>query len=204
MWFRRPSPPATLLALDLETSGLDPRHDVVLSAGWVPVADGSVLWGERFHAFVAGSAERPRDPEALAVHQILPSETRDGITLGALLDHLEAALGGHGMFLVHGGGIERRFLRAAARSLGRPVPRLPMLDTLPWLLEIETHRHHLADRLPRERRQQAIPSTLEAARAYFDLPPYPAHHALLDALATAELYLLLHRRFPELAPRPSS
>lgn len=203
MFFRRPAPPTVLLALDLETSGLDPRRDVVLSAGLVPVDDGAILWGQRFHAYVANDQDRPRDAEALAVHQILPSETRQGLGLAALLDHLDHALGDRGAFLVHGGGIERRFLHAAAKALGRSAPRLPMLDTLPWLLELETHRHHLSDRLPRDRARQPVPSTLEAARAYFDLPPYPPHHALLDALATAELYLLLHRRFPELAPRPT-
>lgn len=203
MWFRRPAPPTTLLALDLETSGLDPRQDEVLSVGIVPVEAGAILWGQHFYRHVRNEAQRPRDPQALGAHQILPSETRDGIELGALLDRLAEGLVGRNTLLVHGGGIERRFLRAAAKRLARPLPQLPMLDTLPWLLELDTHRVHLADRLPPARSAQPIPTSLAAARAYFDLPPYPAHHALLDALATAELFLLLDRRFPELAPRPA-
>jgi len=204
VFFRRRQPPPTgLLAADLETSGLDASQDAILSLGTVPVVDGTIRWGERCHELVADPRlVRPRDVEAIGAHQILPSETAGGWNLERLLDELHAQLPPGGALLVHGGAIERRFLAAAARAVGRRAPELPMVDTLLYLRALDQHRGHLADRLPAAaRRVESVPTSLAAARAFFELPSYPAHHALFDALGTAELYLLLARRFPEIHPR---
>lgn len=201
-WFRRPAPPAELLAVDFETSGLDPRRDAILALGLVPLSAGTIRWGERFYSLVADDRlTRPRDPEALGSHQILPAETRRGIPLGELIERLEAA--GRPL-LAHGAAIERRFLAAAARHLGRRSWRPPVVDTLAFLLAIHDHRQHLTDRLPGRPPGDAIPTRLDEARAYFGLPAYPPHHALYDALAAAELYLLLGKKYPELAPPATS
>ncbi|HSF40703.1 MAG TPA: 3'-5' exonuclease [Thermoanaerobaculia bacterium] len=201
--FRRQLPPPNLLAADFETTGLDPRRDAIVAAGLVPLRAGTILWGERFYTLIADPRlQRPRDPEALAVHQILPAETEGGATLGDLLASLRAALDAGSVLLAHGASIERKFLAAAARHQGEPEIRPAWLDTLDFLRSIDRHRTHLASRLPAAApRHASIPTVLAEARAFFGLPAYPAHHALYDALGTAELYLLLAGKFPELHPR---
>jgi DNA polymerase-3 subunit epsilon len=194
--------PRRLLAFDLETSGLDPRRDAIVAAGAVPVVGGSILWGGRFRALVDDPRSvRPRDLGALAAHQLLPSEQRGGIALSELLERIGAELAAGGVLLVHGASIERGFLDTAAKATGRPRLPLRTVCTLAYLRAVDRHRHHLTDRLPAAARGHAtLPAALAPARALFALPAYPEHDPLYDALGTAELYLLLVHRFPELHP----
>jgi DNA polymerase-3 subunit epsilon len=194
--------PARLLALDFETSGLDARRDALVAVGTVPVVERTIRWGEAFRALVDDPRHaRPRDLEALAAHQVLPSEKGGGIGLVELVDRLAAATAAGWVLLVHGAVIERAFLGAAARAVGRSAPRVAIVDTLEYLRAIGRVREHLVDRLPSEaRRHSELPTALAVARALFGLPPYVEHDPLLDALGAAELYLLLSCRFPELHP----
>jgi DNA polymerase-3 subunit epsilon len=59
-------------ALDLETGGLDPARNPVLSVGMVPVRDGVVKVGESLYSLMKASAHL--DEDSLAVHHILPGE----------------------------------------------------------------------------------------------------------------------------------
>jgi DNA polymerase-3 subunit epsilon len=199
---RASAPPRRLLAFDLETSGLDPKKDAIVAAGGVPIEDGAIRWGGRFRELVDDPRSvRPRDPGALAAHQLLPSEQRGGVALPALLERIGGELESGGVLLVHGAAIERGFLDAAAKAAGRPRLALRTVCTLAYLRAIDRHRHHLADRLPAAARAHAtLPVALAPARSLFSLPAYPAHDPLFDALGAAELYLLLLRRFPELHP----
>lgn len=205
-WLGTPAgvdPPRRLLALDLETSGLDARRDGIVAVGWVPVDDATIHWGSAFRALV----DDPRPQTAggqrsLAVHQILPSEARRGIGPGELIERLLKQIEAGRVLLVHGASIERAFLAAAARRLGLAAKAWPAVCTLSYLRAIDAVRLHVKDRLSAAaRRAPHVPTVLAEARRFFDLPEYPAHDPLLDALAAAELYLLLARRFPELHPK---
>lgn len=198
--------PDRLLALDFETSGLDARRDAIVAVGTVPVVGRSILWGRAFRALVDDPRhERPRDLEALSAHQVLPSESSGGVGVAAIVERLAAAVDDGWVLLVHGASIERAFLGAAAKAVGRPVPRVATLDTLEYLRAIDRVRAHVVDRLPPEaRRRGELPTALAPARALFGLPRYTEHDPLLDALGAAELYLLLSHHFPELHPEVRS
>ena len=201
-----PAPPGRLLALDLETTGLDPRRDAIVAIGCVPVEERSILWGRACLALVDDPRSgRPRDLGALGTHQVLPEEQRGGLGLEALVELVAEHLDGGAVLLVHGAAIERGFFEAAARAVGRRPLALRTLDTLAYLRAIERVRPHIAERLPAGAARHAeIPASLGAARAFFGLPSYPEHDPLYDALGAAELYLLLSQRFPELHPRVQS
>lgn len=201
-----PAPPARLLALDLETTGLEPRRDAIVALGLVPVEERTILWGRAYRALVDDPRSlRPRDLGALATHQVLPEEQRGGLGLAALLELVELRLAVGTVLLAHGASIERGFLVAAAQALGLRPPALRTVCTLAYLRAIERVRPHIADRLPAgAARHAAIPTSLGAARGFFGLPAYPEHDPLYDALGAAELYLLLSQRFPELHPRVQS
>lgn len=196
-------PPRRLLAFDLETSGLDARRDGIVAVGWVPIDGATIRWGGAFRALV--DDPRPNTPGAersLGIHQILPSEASGGLGPRELIERVLDELQSGRVLLVHGASIERAFLAATAARAGLPAATWPAVDTLAYLRAIEAVRLHVQDRLGESNRlARHVPTVLAEARRFFDLPEYPAHDPLLDALAAAELYLLLARRFPELHPK---
>lgn len=175
-------------ALDLETSGLDPRRHRILSVGMVPVRRGAIGWGERFYSLVHPGSFEGLDDAAIAVHRILPEELRRAPPLAAVARRVEERLDG-AVLLVHHAPLDVPFLRRAWRALGRPWPRRrQVVDTQALVGRLE---HRLATI---RAHQERLPRGLAEARADLGLPAYDYHHALTDALATAELFLALRAR----------
>jgi DNA polymerase-3 subunit epsilon len=186
-WASPPWDEVTYWALDLETTGVDPRSAAVLSVGMVPVREGAVRWGERFYQLV-----RPPDLERLTsssieVHHILPDELPGAPEMAAVLPEIERRLA-EGALLVHFGRLDAAVLARDYRAAGRRWPRPPVVDTVRLLSRLD-HRHRLLDPAAR-----SLPTDLSRARAELGLPAHLAHHALYDALATAELMLVLRDR----------
>lgn len=174
-------------SLDLETEGLDPRRDAILSVGMVPVRRGVVRLGEAFSSLVRPREERTPSVGALGAHHLRPLDTRDAPELGAVLPEIERRLAGN-VLLVHHAPIDVRFLAAAFRSTGRAWSRPPVVDTVRLLYRWADAQRFLG-KPPRDPELN-----LFAARDQLGLPPYPPHDALVDATATAELFLALRAR----------
>ncbi len=170
---------APLLALDFETTGLDPAKDAILSAGWVPMDQGVILAGRGEHRLVR--IEQPLPEETIKVHGITHQRMATGQTLEQLLTELFSALHGR-LPLVHFARIEQRFLAAACRKLFGCAPPLPMVDTF----ELARRTQERSGRPP-----SGDTLRLDALRQAHGLPDRPPHHALEDALATAELWLAM-------------
>lgn len=177
----RPSTPVSavdFLALDLETTGLDPRRDHVLSVGWVPVTGGEVVLRGAFEATV-----RPPDGvdvgHSATVHGLTDDAVASAPALADVLPDVLAAL--HGRVLVaHHAPLELGFLTRAARATyGSRLP-LTAIDTLAVQHRLVVGNHG-----------EVPPGVLrlDAARHRFGLPRYPAHRAVTDAIATGELLL---------------
>jgi DNA polymerase-3 subunit epsilon len=170
-------------ALDLETSGLDPRRDEILAVGMVPLRGGTVRWGERYAAVVRPPAERDALGAGFAVHQLLPGEVGAGRSLGEVLPEALSRLAG-GVLLVHFAALDVEFLREACRRTGVDWPEPPVVDTV-----------RLLERMASLEYPRPAPSTqLAAARERMGLPAATEHDALSDALATAELFLVVRQR----------
>ncbi|MEM9558602.1 MAG: 3'-5' exonuclease [Acidobacteriota bacterium] len=190
--WRRALEAPELWALDLETTGLDALTDHVLSVGMVPVRDRAICWGERWSRRV----QAPDDEvwtEAVGIHELLPAEATDALSLDALVDELADRLG-DSVLLVHFGALDVTMLQRLFAERGRRWTVRHVVDTT-----------HLLRRLDRRRRliepgAVDLPTQLGAARDALGLPPHDEHHALYDALATAELFLALRAR---LAPEAS-
>ena len=168
-----------LLAVDIETTGLDARRDRVLSIGWVPVdGRGVVLAGARYRV-VRPEGDQAVGPSA-SVHGLTDDEVAAGVPLAAAVAELLADLAGR-VLLVHFARIETEVLgRACERFWGAGLP-WPVIDTL-----------ELEHRLVTTAWQPDPPAgalRLWAARERHGLPHTGAHHALTDAVACAELYL---------------
>lgn len=171
----------SLLAIDLETSGLNPSKDMILSIGGVEISGGKVQLATAFHQIIA--VRQTLEADNVAIHGIRDQDLSQGLPLKTvLLDLLSSIKGKH--LLVHFADIERNFLTAAYRdSFGLDIP-FQFVDTF------EIGKRSLT--------KKDIPLTkthlsLSGMRQRQGLPSFEPHNALNDAIATAELYLSLKK-----------
>ncbi len=171
-----------LIAIDLETTGLDPARHAILSIGLLPFTLSSIRLSDRRHWVL-----RPptgMSGESVRFHNITHSDTEQAPTMDEILTDLLTALAGR-LPVVHYHPLERRFLqRALEQELRQPL-RFPLIDTM----ELEARRHRRGG-LARLRHWLGRPPAslrLNDCRQRYGLPAYGTHHAVLDALATAEL-----------------
>lgn len=186
-----PSPPwdeVIYWCLDLETGGLDPRHDAIVSVGMVPVRQGVIHLGDAFESLVRSDGNSTVRPDSVAVHEVVPAEVRGAPRLSEVLVSVDARLA-EGALLVHNAAIDVAFLRRAYADLGMKWPRPVVVDTVHLIFKLAKRRRFIE---PDSVKEPSI--NLSAARQELGLPPYPAHNALMDAVATAELFLVLRQK----------
>lgn len=179
-----PAPPSStpadqlrLLAVDVETTGLDPATDRLLSIGFVPV-DGSSITLRGAGQYVIRSTTEVG--QSATIHGITDDDLAAGVPLADALAGLLEALAGR-VLLAHHAVIERDFLtRAMQQVWGQAVP-LVCVDTMQLQYRLLTQGFD--DEPP----QGSL--RLWNARQQYGLPRYQAHEALTDALACGELYL---------------
>jgi DNA polymerase-3 subunit epsilon len=175
-------------ALDLETTGLDPEADHVLSIGLVPVRGGTIRYGERWHSLVRPPVPPGTLPSGgLRAHHILPGELERAPRLEDVLPGVDARVR-EGALLLHHAPFDLGFLERAYAAAGRAWPAPPVADTVALLVRAERLRHRFDPAAPPPE------TSLSRARAAIGLPPHRAHDALADAVATAELFLALAAR----------
>jgi len=164
------------VALDLETTGLDARHDAILSVGLVTLRQGCIDLQSAGHHRVAVNRKVPE--RSVVIHQITDDESARGRPLEEVLPAVLSRLAGR-VLLCHHAALELGFLDAACRRLYGSGFVIPVADT-----------EQLIGRWLRRRGQTVPPAEmrLDALRQRFNLPRYRAHDALVDALATAELF----------------
>jgi DNA polymerase-3 subunit epsilon len=172
-------------ALDLETGGLRAGVDPILAVGMVPIRGGTIRLGESFRSLVRPPRSRRIDPESIRVHHLVPDEVASAPRLVDLLPEITRRLH-EGVLLLHYAVIDLPFLLRAYRSSGWIWQEPPVVDTRDLILRwASTARPGV----PRDQ----LPLNLSRARRAFGLPDYGAHDALVDALSTAELFLVLRR-----------
>ncbi|WP_028108343.1 3'-5' exonuclease [Ferrimonas futtsuensis] len=171
------------VALDFETTGLNPERDAIVSAGWVPFDLNRVYCRRAGHFLV--QPEHPLNDESVVIHGITHSDVDEAPDFTKVIAPLLEALGG-AIPVVHFKQIERPFLDQALKSrLGEGV-QFPLVDTME--LEQSILQHQMGSRWNRLVGKKAPSVRLGACRQRYGLPAYQPHHALTDAIATAELF----------------
>ncbi|MBB3330111.1 DNA polymerase-3 subunit epsilon [Halomonas campaniensis] len=171
-----------LVAMDMETTGLDPRRHAIVSIGLVPFSLARIRLADRHYWVVR--PPRPLNRQSVTLHRITHAEVEHAPDLEAILPALFEALAGR-LVVVHYRQIERPFLDSAVQArLGEGL-RFPVIDTMS--LEARRHRQSVLARLRRWMGRPPVSIRLHNSRERYGLPPYQGHHALVDALATAEL-----------------
>ncbi len=165
------------LVLDFETTGTDPLRHEIISAGYLGISHASVHLASCRHRLVRPRGELPS--QTVVIHGITHDLAAEGKSAETVIGELLEALAGR-VLVGHHVATEVNFLSRACRELfGAPFVG-PAIDTL--ALEFTALRR--AGITP-----QRGDLCLGGARARRGLPRYRAHNALLDALATAELFL---------------
>jgi DNA polymerase-3 subunit epsilon len=179
---------STMFAVvDVETTGLDPARHEVLSIGIVDVVDGRVRVSSSFYREVRPAT--PPTADTVVIHGIRPSDANRGLDPAAVGEEVVHRLAGR-VVVAHVARIERGFLSPWLEPLGWSFPRR-VVDT-----DVLT-RVHLVRR-GRPALQEHV--GLGAAASLFGLPEQRRHHALGDALTTAQLLLALAGCWPGGAP----
>ncbi|BAO43989.1 exonuclease domain-containing protein [Thiolapillus brandeum] len=179
-----------LLAMDFETTGLDANKDHLLSVGHVELLHEKLLLGSARHQIIRSNREMA--DENISIHHITHDQVADGMGLEKVVESILEALSGK-VLLAHHAKVEIGFLQQACRRLYGMAPVLPAIDTM------QIARKRL------ERLQQPIQANelrLFNLRSKYGLPPYRAHNALMDAIATGELFLaqLAHGSYSKSPP----
>jgi DNA polymerase-3 subunit epsilon len=153
----------------------------------VPLRGGTVRWGERFYRLVRPPSFAGLDDAAITVHHIVPEELHRAPPPAEVLPEVAVRLEG-AVLLLHHAPLDLAFLRRGFAAHGLAWPRPPVVDTRLLIARVE-------DRLRRiEPHPRPLPRALSEIRDQLGLPRYATHHALTDALATAELFLALRAR----------
>lgn len=174
------------VALDLETTGTNPDINGIVSAGLVPFTLDRIQCAGAGYWLI--KPRRPLSEASVRIHNITHEDLERAPDLGEVLGELLTALAGR-IVVVHYRGIERPFLRRAVRERTGDRLEFPVVDTM----ELEARIRRGWRTSPPARFiaglfGQQLPSIrLAQSRDRYHLPPYGAHHALTDALASAEL-----------------
>lgn len=169
------------VVLDLETTGLNPSTDAIVTIGAVAVLSGEILLGDSYSALLKVA----RNTSAVMVHGVTRDQSLRGLdeatALEGLLDYLQ-----DGVIVGHHIGHDVTALSAAARRhWGVQLPNRS-LDTMDLALHLERDGA-FAGQSPIRR------FTLDALGDRFGIVPHDRHTAAGDAFITAQVFLRLLR-----------
>jgi DNA polymerase-3 subunit epsilon len=174
------------VALDLETTDMDPRKGAIVSLGLVPFSLSRIRVREARYWVVRPRRELAE--ESVLIHHITHEELQAAPRFSAVLPELLDALAGR-VVVVHYRRIERPFLEQVCRRWTGEGLEFPLIDTMAiealGLYRQKGFWGQIGGWLGFQRRTSL---RLGVCRERYNLPAYAAHHALTDALATAELF----------------
>ncbi|MFB9134323.1 3'-5' exonuclease [Vibrio olivae] len=170
------------LAMDFETTGLNAKEDEILTIGTVPFTLNRIFLNKAKHWTV-----RPRrqlEEDSVVIHGITHSDILDAPDFEDIYADVLAEMSGK-ILVVHYHQIERKFLDRALKSRVKEGIEFPVVDTLALESMVQKKVNGgLLNRLKGKRPQSV---RLGQSRTRYCLPAYTPHHALTDAIATAEL-----------------
>lgn len=178
-----PASEVSFVAMDFETTGLDPTEHEIVSIGLIPFTVQRIFCHKAAYWLV--KPDRNLTQESVVIHGIMHAELLQSPSIETVLGPLLKQLAGH-VPVVHYRTIENQFLEKALMDITGEILAYPVIDTMELERRALVARQGLAGRLMR----RSLGSLrLSDCRQRYSLPRYEAHHALTDALATAELFI---------------
>lgn len=183
-----------MVAVDFETTGLDPNQHSIVSIGLVPFTLNTIQIAGARHWLV--KPPLPLHQTSITVHGITHTDIDKAPDLDEVLGDVLANLQGR-IPVVHYRAIERPFLNVATQWRTGEGLDFPLLDTM--AIESHLHPNRTLTFWQKLRRETPVSIRLSDSRGRYGLPHYTSHNALVDALATAELLMaqIRHHFSPE-------
>lgn len=166
-----------LVVVDLETTGLDPRVDEIISFAAIPIREGRVRPAELVSTLLRPRQKPPA--EGIRIHGLRESDLREEPRLSDRIEMIADALAGS-VLVAHCAWIETRFLGEALAAHGRTLDG-PVIDTMALGSAVLARRGIACPPSP----------SLEFLARTLRLPVHRPHHADGDALTTAQVFLAL-------------
>jgi DNA polymerase-3 subunit epsilon len=179
---RSPWKQVRFASLDLETTGLDPQKDAIVSFGVVPVEGGRVRLDRSDYREVRPESEA--GSPAVAIHGLRPVDLAEAPTFEHVADQLRSALW-RSVVVAWSSWVEAAFLSG---SLGGRAAG--------WERHIVDVRRLvvLLDALEGRGRDPGSGANLGQTAERFAVPLEQTHHALWDAFITAQLFVVVSSR----------
>ena len=168
-----------VISLDIETTGLDSKKDRIVSIGLVQISELGIKLNSCWHQIIKTNKVLPE--KSVVIHNITDDEAVTGISIEDAIEELLKRLKGK-VVLVHNSNIEQGFINEICQKLYQTDFVMRVIDT--QVLAKRSFDRKGSSYQPAELR-------LFNLRKFYKLPPYKAHNALLDAIATAELFLAM-------------
>lgn len=170
------------VALDFETTGLDPETDAVLSFGVVPIEEGRIRLDRAVYRIADPGRSLPA--ETVKIHGIRPADLVAAPKLEELRDELSGIIGDH-QIVAWSAFVEAAFL-AVTLGKSRRAWSKRLIDVRHLVVRLEERGSQV--------RSPAREDSLHDTAARFGIPLEDAHHALADAFVTAELFVMVASR----------
>ncbi|CAG8998848.1 MAG: DNA polymerase III PolC-type [Candidatus Celerinatantimonas neptuna] len=174
-------PELNYLVIDIETSGFNPTTNALLSIGFVPINHGRINLAKAQHYYISDALKVSAN--SAVINHIVPQMLTERKPLKEVLEiffeELKICVP-----IAHGCWMEQQFLAHYTHQLWG-LKKLP----LKWLDTLKIEKARIEN--------GCVPHNqdvrLSSIRRRYQLPDYQAHNALFDAIATAELFLVLTR-----------
>ncbi|MCH7346940.1 3'-5' exonuclease [Aeromonas sp. MR7] len=183
-----PPPGDERIALDFETTSLDPERAEIVSIGAVRIQGNRLLTGEALTLKVQPPASL--SAQSVVIHGLRHQDLQQGLTLEAALRLLLDFIGPRELVGYHIAYDLRILNLACQRQWGLTLPQRG--------IEVSRLYH---DSLYRRYPDAAIDLHLAAICQHLALPPLPVHDALSDAITAALIYLRLTQGGPLAYPK---
>ena len=168
-----------IISLDIETTGLNPDIDKIVSIGLVQISQLGIKLNTCWHQII--QTKNTLSEKSVVIHTITDDQSAAGMSIENAIEELLQRLKGK-VVLVHNAKVEQSFINVICQKLYNSDFVMQVIDT-----------QFLAKRSFYRRNQVYKSNELRLfnLRKIYNMPPYKAHNALLDAIATAELFLAI-------------
>lgn len=168
-----------IVSLDIETTGLNPDEDRIVSIGLVQIKQLGIKLESCWHQIITTKSNL--SAQSVVIHQITDDQSETGMGIEEAIPKLLKQLSGKVM-LVHNAKVEQGFINKICQTSYGCDFIIPTIDTMA-LAKRSLDRKNAA--------YQVNDLRLFNLRKNFNMPAYKAHNALMDSIATAELFLAM-------------
>lgn len=174
--FDQPWREVSYAVVDLETTGLDLRRDTIASYGAAVIEGGRMIAARNTYGLV--HPDCALTPASIAIHTLRPCDLVDAPPLSEAVAVLDELLTGR-ILVAHAAWVEESFLARAFTQHGKSWG--------PFIIDTAAMARAAGLRAARGRAEPV----LEALSIELGLPVVSPHHALGDAITTAQVFLAL-------------